>query len=500
MLPCSTSPAQSKKPRQQLSKAMEHMRFAVVVDAAPHGPPRPPETAASPATLGSMRADSDGAESAEGSDAYGVPLSMPVPRRAAPSDPVPLSDNAQQRASPFLFGTRLLTESSDILAFNAWDHVEPSAEYAAFSETRYALQREAPVSDFDRRRFNAHPDRWWDRFYKNNGGRFFKDRRWLVHEFPVLDELRSEGAPPALVLEVGAGAGNSAFPIVQENRNPRLKVHACDFSRHAVELVRANEAYDPRHIQADVWDVTAAPDADTDGEDASLPPGICPNSVDVVLMIFVFSALAPAQWRRAVANIWRVLKPGGQVLFRDYGRGDLAQLRFKKGRWMEENFYVRGDGTRVYFFEQEELEGIWGGREEGDGCREADSPAASPDHVSSDKEPTAHHSAPCSTSSSIPHSPAAMATANNSTGCFSDPNPIGADPVRPAFETIHFGVDRRMLVNRQRRLKMYRCWMQAVFRKPGGESAVPVRSIQSVAQPEEEAEQRLAGDNSFLNA
>ena len=250
-------------------------------------------------------------------------------------------------------------------------------------------------------RFNSDPAKWWNNFYKNNTANFFKNRKWLQQEFPILSQITSTDASAVTLLEVGAGAGNTVFPILAHNQNPNLKIHACDFSKKAVEVIRENVAYDTRNIQADVWD--AAGDV--------LPPGLEEESVDVVLMIFIFSALSPSQWKQAVHNIYRVLKPGGEVLFRDYGRGDLAQVRFKKGRYLEENFYIRGDGTRVYFFEKDELIKIWSGK--------------SPEDLA-----------------------------------------LGDDEQHETgFEIVDLGVDRRLLVNRAKQLKMYRCWMQGRFRK-----------------------------------
>lgn len=455
------------QPKQQLSKAMEHMRFAVTVDPVPHTPActPPPEalTATSPAAL-------DSAEN----DAYGVPASL-QPVRAPPSrshDP----DNNQKRSDPFAFGSRYLEEGDNIFEFNAWDHVTVDSNYLAFSEEQYSRQRQEPVSDFDRKRYNAQPEKWWNQFYKNNKTNFFKNRKWLAQEFPILEELGAEDGPEATLLEVGAGAGNSAFPILQRSQNQRLKIHACDFSKKAVELIRNHELYDPERIQADVWDVAAAPDSENGG----LPPGLAEGSVDVVLMIFIFSALSPKQWDQAVRNIWRVLKPGGQVLFRDYGRGDLAQVRFKKGRYMEENFYVRGDGTRVYFFEQSELEDIWGG------ARKRDTTIGNVADTTISQTEAEGVIADKMESLSL-HDPG-MQTREQS---HDDVNDL--DTPRPGFEIAHIGVDRRMLVNRQRRLKMYRCWMQAVFRKAGMESEVPTSTLRQ--DKEDAAEEEKEGQS-----
>ncbi|KUJ15583.1 actin binding protein-like protein [Mollisia scopiformis] len=326
------------------------------------------------------------------------PAATDPPQEAPPHlshDP----ENNLKRSDPFQFGSRYLSEEDNVFEFNAWDHVETDDTYKEYAELQYAKQREAPVSDFDKNRFNSDPAKWWNNFYKNNTANFFKDRKWLQQEFPILSRITKPDAGPITLLEVGAGAGNTAFPILAHNHNPSLKIHACDFSKKAVDVIRANEAYDTKNIQADVWDAA--------GE--VLPPGLKEGSVDLVLMIFIFSALSPSQWNQAVQNIFRVLKPGGEVLFRDYGRGDLAQVRFKKGRYLEENFYIRGDGTRVYFFDKEELVKIWSG------------------HNS--------HEAPSS----------------KETGA--------------GFDVVDLGVDRRLLVNRAKQLKMYRCWMQGRFRK-----------------------------------
>lgn len=56
----------------------------------------------------------------------------------------------QKRSDPFQFGSRYLGEEDDVFEFNAWDHVETDDAYKEYAEQQYAMQRQAPVSDFDK--------------------------------------------------------------------------------------------------------------------------------------------------------------------------------------------------------------------------------------------------------------------------------------------------------------------------------------------------------------
>ena len=424
-------PIRTKQPRQQLAKGMEHMRSYVAI-SEPEPTPQTPN--------GEL-----------GADAYGVPARY-EPIRKANNDTRP--PNPEKRSDPFQFGTRYLSEGDDIFAFNAWDHVEVDPQYDDFITQQTDFQRQNQVSDFDKQRFNSQPEKWWDKFYSNNATNFFKDRKWLVQEFPVLGVVTTDGYGPVTVLEVGAGAGNTAFPLLAMNRNSALRLHACDYSKKAIEVIRSQEAYtnqvDPAILHADVWDAAST----------SLPANLEVGSVDLVLMIFIFSALSPTQWNQAVKNVRDLLKPGGEVLFRDYGRGDLAQVRFKKGRYLEENFYVRGDGTRVYFFEQEELRQIWTGSPES--MLEKDDHLAHENVEGTQKDGQVN---------GIPGSDRGDAEPGISIlSDQEDAEPgksIPSEHDREEFEVLDLATDRRMLVNRQRKLKMYRCWLQGRFRKPG---------------------------------
>lgn len=150
------------------------------------------------------------------------------------------------------------------------------------------------------------------------------------------------------------------YPLLEENAS--LKVHCCDFSSRAVELVRSHPAYDPSRVNAFVYDLTSPHPPLSSFLHQDWP------AVTTISLIFVLSAIPPDLHATVLSNLASLLPNGGHILFRDYAYGDLSQVRYhtkKDAAWAEpsllsddpqHNWYRRGDNTFNYFFTQQQLQ------------------------------------------------------------------------------------------------------------------------------------------------
>ncbi|VFQ97737.1 unnamed protein product [Cuscuta campestris] len=200
------------------------------------------------------------------------------------------------------------------------------------------------ISSFWKEKYERDAKKYWEIFYKRHQDKFFKDRHYLDKEWGHY----FSGTGGKVILEVGCGAGNTVYPLLATY--PDIFVHACDFSPRAVNLVKTRKDFEETRVNAFVCDLTAD----------DLCQHISPSSVDIVTMIFVLSAVTPEKMSVVIQNIGKVLKPEGFVLFRDYATGDLAQERLiLKEQKISDNFYVRGDGTRAFYFSEEFLSNLF---------------------------------------------------------------------------------------------------------------------------------------------
>ncbi len=72
--------------------------------------------------------------------------------------------------------------------------------------------------------------------------------------------------------------------ILFKNRNPNLYVYACDFSSFAIDILKSTPEYDEAKCKAFVCDIT-------DLSKNEFP--IVENQIDLIVMIFVLSAIKP---------------------------------------------------------------------------------------------------------------------------------------------------------------------------------------------------------------
>lgn len=209
-------------------------------------------------------------------------------------------------------------------------------------KTQLERQNSRLVPEYKATQLETNARKHWDLFYKRNDTRFFRDRHWTTREFielvssePAINSTNETSAPSKRLLEVGCGVGNFVFPLIEDKCNSYF-IYACDFSQRAVDFVKQNPLYNEDYIRAFQCDIT------TDTVFGTIER----SSLDLISLIFVLSAIHPDKFKIVFQHLYDLLKPGGVVLFRDYGLYDMAQLRFKPGNKIADNFYMRQDGTR----------------------------------------------------------------------------------------------------------------------------------------------------------
>ncbi|XVF57167.1 hypothetical protein PTKIN_Ptkin06aG0182500 [Pterospermum kingtungense] len=198
------------------------------------------------------------------------------------------------------------------------------------------------VSPQPEEQHSKDPIKAWQNFHVQHfTGRFFKERRYLLKEFPELVSC----ADGCKVLEIGCGNGSTALPILRGNE--KIILYACDCSNETLERAKEFIAASniasvehrlhpfycdfartgfPKWLACDYCREKISPrdqyclsDAHKTDSWSMEERSCCVGGVDFVTLIFTLSAVPLQTMPTAIRECFSVLKPGGMLLFRDYG-------------------------------------------------------------------------------------------------------------------------------------------------------------------------------------
>lgn len=148
-------------------------------------------------------------------------------------------------------------------------------------------------------------------------------------------------SPGEVILELGCGDGKTLAALCGEGRS----VVAVDYAPGAVILAGAR-AYPPPGPAVAVADARQLP--------------FCSNSFDTVIASHVLGHNTADGRDSIVHEIRRLLRPGGQVWFRDFSDRD---FRSTSGTPIEPGTVLRGTGIPTHYFSEDEVRTLFSGFE-----------------------------------------------------------------------------------------------------------------------------------------
>ncbi|XP_027721690.1 methyltransferase-like protein 8 isoform X4 [Vombatus ursinus] len=253
-------------------------------------------------------------------------------------------------------GSRILIDPTKVYEHNMWDHMEWSQEEEATAREKTTENSSVKVQLEDQVKYESQASKYWNNFYKIHKNKFFKDRNWLLREFP---EILPVG------LQTKEEKGKMSWDHVKTNATDFFSKINCPAMPEGVEACKNDSVGDFAYSQSAIRSGDRQHPKKKRGEAAKTSLFIGSHATFRILEVgcgagnSVFPILNALKMQGVVNRLSKLLKPGGMLLFRDHGRYDLTQLRFKKGCCLSENFYVRGDGTRAYFFTKGEVHNMF---------------------------------------------------------------------------------------------------------------------------------------------
>ncbi|XP_023612541.1 methyltransferase-like protein 2A isoform X3 [Myotis lucifugus] len=249
------------------------------------------------------------------------------------------------------FGSRLLSDPARVFHHNAWDNVEWSAEQAAAAQRKVqenSAQRVCPEKQVD---YETNAHKYWNDFYKIHENGFFKDRHWLFTEFPELAPIQNQ---------------NHLMDLLSENK--RSEVPECRSNADGPGLITEEQHECSSHSLGHKTQTLPVEEKVTQKlSHLEISADEFPGSSATyrILELYNWSKQIQRMMQQGVLPLFmicvmkiRVTRFPGIVLMLSSSYLFFQRL-FQRSQCLSENFYVRGDGTRVYFFTQDELDTLF---------------------------------------------------------------------------------------------------------------------------------------------